>query len=194
MVQIVLIRPGATDYDEQGRILGTLDVPLSEQGTRDVERMIEELRPRGITAIYCGPCQSTAQTATALAEALDVKLKRIDNLKNIDHGLWQGMLIEDVKRKQPKVYRQWQEQPGIICPPEGEMLKAVKERVQTALSKILKKHKDGTIAVVVPEPLAGVVHGQLLQREIGEFWTTSAICAKWEVIASEPQGVVQAQS
>ena len=32
------------------------------------------------------------------------------------------MLIDDVKRKQPKVYRQWQEQPEIICPPEGEML------------------------------------------------------------------------
>ena len=27
MVQIVLIRPGSTDYDQQGRIQGTLDVP-----------------------------------------------------------------------------------------------------------------------------------------------------------------------
>lgn len=27
MVQIVLIRPGSTDYDEQGRIQGTLDIP-----------------------------------------------------------------------------------------------------------------------------------------------------------------------
>jgi broad specificity phosphatase PhoE len=194
MVQIVLIRPGATDYDEQGRILGTLDVPLSDQGARDVERMIAELRSRGITALYCGPCQSSAETAAAIAEALDVKLKKIDNLRNIDHGLWQGMLIEDVKRKQPKVYQKWQEQPGIICPPEGEMLSKAQERVQTALSKILKKHKEGTIALVVPEPLAGVVQGYLMHREIGEFWTTSAVCGKWEVIAAEPQPVAQAHS
>jgi probable phosphoglycerate mutase len=194
MLQIVLIRPGATDYDEQGRILGTLDVPLSEQGTRDVKRMIEELRPRGISAIYCGPCQSSAQTAIAISEALDVKLKRIDNLRNIDHGLWQGMLVEDVKRKQPKVYRQWQEQPGIICPPEGEMLSAARDRVQAALSKILKKHKEGTIALVVPEPLAGIVQGHLLHREVGEFWKTSAVCGKWDIISSEPQGIVQAHS
>ncbi len=66
MVQIVLIRPAATDYDEQGRILGTLDIPLSEQGSRDVERIIEEVRPLGITAIYCGPCQSACQTARRL--------------------------------------------------------------------------------------------------------------------------------
>jgi len=29
MLKIVLIRPGSTDLNEQGRIKGTLDVPLS---------------------------------------------------------------------------------------------------------------------------------------------------------------------
>lgn len=192
MIQIVLIRPGSTDYDEQGRILGTLDIPLSEQGSRDVERIIREIRPLGISIVYCAPGQSAAQTATAVADALDVKMKKIDNLRNIDHGLWQGMLIDDVKRKQPKVYRQWQEQPGIICPPEGEMLSAARERVQTALSKIVKKHKEGVIAVVVPEPLAGVVQGQLSHREIGDFWKTRSDCGKWEVITSDLQSLVQA--
>ena len=194
MIQIVLIRPGATDYDEQGRILGTLDVPLNERGTRDVERIIQEIRPLKITAIYCGPCQAASQTATAIAEVLDVKLKKIDNLRNIDHGLWQGMLIEDVKRKQPKVYRQWQEQPGIICPPQGEMLKGAQERVQTALTKIFKKHKDGMIALVIPDPLACVVQGELSKREIGDFWKTKSECGKWEVIAGEPHTVIEAQS
>ena len=122
MIQIVLIRPGATDYDEQGRILGTLDIPLNERGTDEIRRVIDEVRPLKISAVYCGPCQSAAQSAMSIAEALDVKLKKLDNLKNIDHGLWQGMLIEDVKRKQPKVFKQWQEQPDIICPPQGERL------------------------------------------------------------------------
>ena len=83
------------------------------------------------------------------------------------------MLIDDVKRKQPKVFRQWQEQPEIICPPEGEMLSEAQERVQAALLKVLKKHKQGTIALVVPEPLASVVHGYLAQSEIGDLWTRS---------------------
>ena len=37
MVQIVLIRPGSTDYDEQGRIQGTLDIPLNDQGADEVQ-------------------------------------------------------------------------------------------------------------------------------------------------------------
>jgi broad specificity phosphatase PhoE len=194
MVQIVLIRPAATDYDEQGRIVGTLDIPLSEQGTRDVARIIEEVRPLGITAIYTGPCQSACETAEALANALDVKLKKIDNLRNIDHGLWQGMLIEDVKRKQPKVFRQWTEQPGIICPPEGEMLNEARLRVQAALTKLLKKYKEGTVALVIPEPLAGVVQCELLQGEIGDFWKTRSACGKWEVINGQSHDVAEARS
>ncbi len=194
MVRIVLIRPAATEYDEQGRILGTLDIPLSEQGERDVSRIIDEIRPLAINAIYTGPCQSACQTATAIAEALDVKLRKIESLRNIDHGLWQGMLIEDVKRKQPRVFRQWQEQPGIICPPEGEMLSEARQRVQAALTKILKKYKEGTVAFVIPDPLAGVVQGELLQREIVDFWKTRSACGKWEIIDGEPHNFVEAHS
>ncbi len=189
MVQIVLIRPGSTDYDDQGRIQGTLNIPLNEQGTQEVQRLIEAIRPLGIATIYCGPCQAGCQTAAAIAEALGAKLKKLDPLRNIDHGLWQGMLIEDVKRKQPKVYRQLQEQPEIICPPEGEMLSQAQERVQIALAKILKKHKEGTIGLVVPEPLASVVHGYLSHSEIGDLWTGESVCGKWEVITLQPQSL-----
>jgi broad specificity phosphatase PhoE len=194
MVQIVLIRPGSTDYDEQGRIQGTLDIPLSEQGNREVERIVQDVRSLGIETVYCCPCQSACQTATAICEALDLKLKKLDTLRNIDHGLWQGMLIDDVKRKQPKVYRQWQEQPAIICPPEGEMLSEAQLRVQASLLKVLKKHKQGTIALVVPEPLASLVHGYLSNCEIGDLWKGGAVCGKWEIISLEPESVVHTQS
>jgi len=194
MVQIVLIRPGSTDYDEQGRIQGTLDMPLSEQGSREVQQIIQDISKLDISTIYSGPCQAVWQTAAAISEALGAKLKKIDALRNIDHGLWQGMLIEDVKRKQPTVYRQWQEQPEIICPPEGEMLSEARERVQTALAKILKKHRKGAVALVVPEPLASVVQGYLSQSEIGDLWKGCSVCGRWEVISLEPHDLVHTQS
>jgi probable phosphoglycerate mutase len=193
MLQIVLIRPGSTDYDEQGRIVGTLDIPLNEQGTREVQRIIQEIQKLEISTVYCGPCECVCQTAEAISEALGSKLKKLDTLRNIDHGLWQGMLIEDVKRKQPKVYRQWQEQPEIICPPEGEMLSEARERVQAALAKIIKKHKQGAIALVVPEPIASVVQAHLSQSELGDLWGGGSVCGRWEVISIEPHSAVHPQ-
>jgi phosphoserine phosphatase len=194
MLQLVLIHPGSTDYDEQGRIQGTLDIPLNEQGIKEVNRMIEDLRPLNITAIYSGPCQAADQTAEAIAEAIGAKHKTLETLKNLDHGLWQGLLIEDVKRKQPKVYRGWQEQPSTVCPPEGEMLSAAQERVQTALTKIFKKYKEGAIAVVAPEPLASVIHCYLHHREVGDMWKGGEVCGKWEAIKCEPQSLVPSES
>lgn len=194
MVQIVLIRPGSTDYDDQGRIQGTLDIPLSEHGNDEVKSLIEQLRGDEISVLYASPCQAAWQTAMQIADSLDIKLKRLDKMQNLDHGLWQGMLVEDVKRKQPKVYRQWQEQPEIICPPEGEMLSDAAQRVQSAMTRILKKHKEGKIGVVLPEPLASVAHALLTRGELGDLWKCTCGCGTRETLAVEPDALVTSSS
>jgi probable phosphoglycerate mutase len=183
MVQIALIRPGATEYDQQGRVQGTLDIPLCEDGRQEVETLVRELRDQPIAAIYASPCQSAEQTAEGLAQAVDLKVKTVDNLQNLDQGLWQGMLVADVKSKQPKVYRQWQEQPETVCPPQGETLVAAKQRVQALVVKLLKKHKtDRLVAVVVPEPMASVIRNVLRNDDWGDLWQSATETPQWQLI------------
>jgi broad specificity phosphatase PhoE len=187
MLKIVLIRPGSTDFDEQGRIRGTLDVPLNRQGTEQVERTIGELSALPLKAIITSPCQSCQQTAEALARQRDIKVKCLDSLKNLDHGLWHGKLIEEVKRSQPKVYKQWQERPETVCPPQGESLSAAQQRVSNAIAKICKKYKLGVVAVVAPEPLATLIRQFLDRSELGDLWKAECNCGRWEVIDIEPK-------
>jgi probable phosphoglycerate mutase len=183
MPRILLIRPGTTEYDQQGRVQGTLDIPLCEDGRQEVEVLIAEVKDQPIAAIYTSPLQSAQQTAEAIGSSFELKVKTLDNLQNLDHGLWQGMLVADVKIKQPKVYRQWLEQPETVCPPQGETLGSAKQRVQAVLSKLLKKHKsDGLLALVVPEPLASVVRNVLRQDDWGDLWQCCSGRAKWELI------------
>ncbi|MEX0610750.1 MAG: histidine phosphatase family protein [Pirellulales bacterium] len=183
MTQILLIRPGTTEYDQQGRVQGTLDIPLCEDGRQEVVTMVSELRDKPVSAVYASPCQSAVQTAEALATAFDLKMKTLDKLQNLDQGLWQGMLVDEVKAKQPKVYRQWQEQPETVCPPQGETLSSARHRVQSALAKLLKKHKsDGVLAIVVPEPLASVIRNVLGHAEWGDLWRCANCGARWQLI------------
>jgi phosphoserine phosphatase len=183
MVQILLIRPGSTEYDQQGRVQGTLDIPLCEDGRQEVEAMIGTLRSQPITAICASPSQSAQQTAQALAASREIKVKTVDKLHNVDHGLWQGMLVTDVKTKQPRVYRQWQEQPETVCPPQGETLCSARQRVQATLAKLLKKHKsEGLLALVAPEPLASVICNVLRHDDWGDLWQCSTSNAKWDLI------------
>ena len=51
MPRILLVRPGSTDFDEQGRIKGTLDIPLSEAGSLQVTRIVQELRETNIDQV-----------------------------------------------------------------------------------------------------------------------------------------------
>jgi broad specificity phosphatase PhoE len=190
MVQIILIRPGATQFDQQARVQGSVNIPLSDEGIEQVDRMETELRDQPIRAIYCSPCESARQTATQLGKALDAKVKPIDKLRNVNHGLWEGMLVGDVKRKHPKVYRQWQESPASVCPPEGELLGEAMTRVKAALTKVLKKHKEGTIALVTPDPLAALVRCHVRGAELSEVTVSGNNCGRWEVLdVAAPVGV-----
>jgi phosphoserine phosphatase len=183
MVQLILIRPGTTEYDQQGRVQGTLNIPLCEDGRQEVQAMIDELRGQPIAAIYASPSQSAEQTAECLGQALDLKVKTIDKFENLDHGLWQGMLVSDVKAKQPKVYRQWQEQPENVCPPQGETLSLAKQRVSAALAKLIKKHKpDGVFAVVAPEPLASVIRNVVRHDAWGDLWHCTNGSPRWQLL------------
>jgi broad specificity phosphatase PhoE len=190
MLKIVLICPGSTDYDQQQRIQGALDVPLNDQGNSEVAQVTEELAGKGIETVYAPPCEPAQQTGTSIARGLGVKLKKLDRMRNLNQGLWQGMLVKDVRRKQPKVYRQWQEQPENVCPPEGETLSQARDRVRTTMTKLLKRHKEGTIALVVSEPLATLVRRFLQHGELGDLWKVTNGHGRWEVLEIEPEEVL----
>ena len=134
----------------QQRIQGSLDIPLNDRGLAEVGRIADRLRGRGIAAVYCPTTEPAMETGRAIAGSLGVKLKKIDRLQNLHQGLWEGMLVQDVRHKQPKVYRQWQEQPENVCPPEGEMLAEADQRVCAAVTKLLKRNKEGVIAWSCP--------------------------------------------
>jgi probable phosphoglycerate mutase len=183
MLKILLIRSGTTEYECQGRIQGTLDVPLSDEGRQQIEALVEPLRDQPIDMLYYAPCRATQQSAEILSEKLGFKTKKLDSLHNLDHGLWQGMLLEDVKVKQPKVYRQWQEHPETVCPPDGESLKHARERLLQSLTKLAKKHKQGTVGILVPEPLASLLHCLLLHEAVGGLWRVNGDKGPpWELI------------
>lgn len=190
MLQIVLIHPGSTDYDQQHRIQGALDIPLNEEGSSEVARLIGQLHGKGIETVYAPSCEPAHQTGKVLAKGLGVKFKKLDRMKNLDYGLWQGMLVKDVRHKQPKAYRHWQEQPENVCPPNGEMLNEAEDRVRTAMTKLLKRHKEGVIGLVVPEPLASLVRRFMQQEKLGNLWKVTNGHGQWEVLEVEPGKVL----
>ncbi len=156
MVDVVLIRPGCTDFDEQHRIQGALDLPLNSRGQEQIAGIVKRLSEMDLELIYASPCEPARSTANTLGAELGIRVKEIDELRNLNHGLWQGLLVDDVRRKYPKVFKQWQESPETICPPQGETVPDAVSRIRKALAKPLRKHKK-PIGIVASEPLATLI-------------------------------------
>jgi broad specificity phosphatase PhoE len=187
MSRVVLVRPGATEFDDQGRMKGCLDMPLSECGREQVERIAAELADVEIDEIVSAPCESAVETANRIAagrsvQGRGIKVRVIECFRNVDHGLWHGKLIEEVRRTQPKVYKQGQESPSNLCPPGGETIQQAKDRVLKAINKVTKRSGGGTIALVIPDPLASIVHSILDGEEMRDLWKSETDAAQWELI------------
>ncbi len=189
MLRIVLIQPGSTEFDDQGRIKGSLDIPLSPSGMEQADRIAEELADIDIDIVYSAPCQSALQTARTLVQDRGIRVKRIEKLRNLDHGLWHGKRIADVRQRQPRVYRQCQEYPDMVCPPEGEPVAAGKRRIQAVLAKIIRRHRDETVALVVPEPTASFVRSHLQQQDSLHFWQAERDSGRWSLIDVIPDQI-----
>src|SRR5690606_15640241 len=130
-----VVRPGETDYDVQGRIQGDLDLPLTAHGVAQVDELIETLRGEDLDVIFASPSEPSRTTAKIIGKQLHVPVKELDGLANCNLGLWQGMPHKEIRQKQPRVFRQWEEAPESVCPPCGEPPEEIAKRIDRALRK-----------------------------------------------------------
>lgn len=182
MFEVLLIRPGSTTFDEEGRIKGALDIPLNSKGTRQVEETSQKLSQMRLSRLYVSPCESAQQTGKILAQHCGWKLRTIECFRNMDHGLWQGRLVEDVRRLQPKVYKQFQDSLINICPPGGESLHDARRRIAPTVKKIVRRHKHTLVGLVIPEPMASLVRSELLGYEFRDLWKAELDACTWELL------------
>lgn len=184
VTQVLLVRPGATEFDEQGRMKGSLDIPLSKSGRMQARHVASELANMNFSSIYSSPCRSARQTAQRLAQGRANRVKIVDCFRNLDHGLWHGKLIEEVRRNQPRVYKCGQESPSEVRPPQGESIAEAKSRVIKGVHKLIKRPGQGILAMVIPDPLAMIVERELQGEQLSDLWAAETDHGTWTLIES----------
>jgi probable phosphoglycerate mutase len=190
MIEVLLIRPGSTTFDGEGRIKGSLDIPLSPEGEQQAEALSRGLAEVKMDCLYVAPCESALASAQRIGDRNFCKQKTLDCLRNLDHGLWQGKLVSEVRRLQPRVYRQFQEHPTDVCPPEGETVQAAYERVKSMVEKLKKRHNGGRIGLLVPAPMSAIVRCALVGGCLGDLWKSELDFGTFEVLQVEPKPAV----
>lgn len=94
---LVLVRHGVTDWNEQGRLLGRSDTPLNDRGRAQAQAVAEALRALHPGAILTSPQRRTVETAHAIATACGGEAVADDRLAEVWIRAWQGKTFEDLR-------------------------------------------------------------------------------------------------
>ena len=193
---LVVIRAGATDYEMQGRIRGTLDVPLCEQGIEEAEQIARQLADVLPNVLATSGYIAARETARIVGRHLGLESKPLAGLANLDLGLWQGSRADDIRCRQPRLHRQWQCNPWTVAPPEGETLDAACRRVETVIERLLRRTFARSVALVLPDPLDRVVRWMAMGQPVGDLWRrdsrepavlTVPLAGQWRQVVRQPQ-------
>jgi probable phosphoglycerate mutase len=153
---IWLIRHGITEHNRNGRIQGQLDVPLSDQGRRQVHELAKRLRPGMIQAIYSSDLSRAKETAEIIARAIKLKVEEYrPDLREICFGRWQGHSRAEVAELYPEELAKWQADHTYSAPHGGESFAQMTARGWQAVQEIAASHPGQTVAVVA--------HGALIK-------------------------------
>lgn len=168
MLRLYLVRHGQTAWNEVGRIQGHSDVPLDAVGLRQAEQtarwLAETLQnPQGV---YTSDLQRAAQTAEAIARALECPLYPEPRLRERFWGDWEGLTLDEVRERYPEQHLTYLYDPLHGTPPNAEPMEAFWERVKDFTHALLKTHAEGdwvivghggSLRIILCEVLAGDV-------------------------------------
>jgi broad specificity phosphatase PhoE len=193
--RLVVIRSGATDYEMQGRIRGTLEVPLCEQGIKEAEQVACQLACDLPEVLATSGDSAARETARIIGRRLGLEPKLLAGLANLDLGLWQGSRADEIRCRQPRLHRQWQGNPWTVTPPEGETLDTACRRVETVVERFLRRTVCRTVALVLPDPLDRVVRWMGMGKPVGDLWRRASnepgvqlipLAGQWRTVVGQP--------
>jgi broad specificity phosphatase PhoE len=137
-MKLALVRHGPTDWNAQGRVQGTIDIPLSEDGKAKMSAL---LLPEGFETAraFSSPKLRARQTAACLG----LKNVRLDaRLAEQDWGDWEGLTrAEMLARDGEDAFLR--SGPGLsFRPPGGESTGELHARVQSFFAEVAQSDED----------------------------------------------------
>jgi alpha-ribazole phosphatase len=136
MVQrLILIRHGDLGDRYRGRYIGRTDAPLSAEGKRQAAALAGPVARLNGTRFLASPLRRTRETAE-IALGADGALKSDDDLREIDFGRWEGMTFAEIAAADPAAVDRWAALDGDFTFPDGEGIRAFRERIGAAAERI----------------------------------------------------------
>jgi broad specificity phosphatase PhoE len=123
---LLIVRHGETAWNRERRVMGSLDVPLTERGREQCARAAELIARFGIDRIVTSPLVRARESADIIARALGLTVTEDQDLEEVRFGRWEGKTYEEIA-DDPE-YRAFASDPVGNRTPGGETIVDVQRR------------------------------------------------------------------
>jgi broad specificity phosphatase PhoE len=155
---LLLMRHGETAWNRERRIMGDLDIPLTEEGRAQCNAAAELLASFAIDRIVTSPLVRAAESADIVAARLQLPVSTDPRLVEVRFGSWQGKTYAEVS-DDPR-YHAFAVDPVSNLTPGGESAIIVQERGLESLA-----------AIRAGETVLFVTHGDIIRTILCHFLT-----------------------
>lgn len=150
--RVVLVRHGQTEWSASGQHTGTTDVPLTDEGERQAERLAARLAHWQFAVVLTSPLSRATETCRLAGLADGAELA--DDLREWAYGGYEGRRTVDIRQERPG-WDLWVD--GV---PDGETVEEVGRRTDRVIDRA--RAAAGDVALFA--------HGHVL-RVLGARWT-----------------------
>jgi probable phosphoglycerate mutase len=145
---IYYIRHGETEWNADGWLLGTQDIPLNDLGRQqaaDAGSILADLfardgRSEQSLAFVASPLGRARSTMELVRGALRLPLDDYavdDRLREIGYGDWEGSTLKQMQASDPEVFAKRQADKWTVPPPGGESYASVQIRMRDWYDSLL---------------------------------------------------------
>lgn len=212
MTRLILVRHGVTSWNQAGRYQGHQDIPLSDLGRQQAQRVAERLADEPIGVCLTSDLVRASETASIIMAKRAVAPVRTTALRELGFGEWEGLGSLEIAPRFPAAWEAWVRDPVAASPPNGETLQQLLERVLAVLLPVValptrqgEPHDwfayraDGRHAPGQRQPATLVVsHGgpirvllaHLLGLPLRSYWQFAVRPASVSILELYPEGAI----
>lgn len=172
--RIFLVRHGVTEWNKLFRYQGATDVPLSQEGEEQAERVGLRLSQFSVDRIISSPLIRSMTTARKIAGIVGVdEVTTWDELREVNFGDWEGLTVREIIASFGEdVFNSWREAQADVTVPGGEDSLCVYERAGQVVEKL---------SVLDDEIVVVVAHGAIFRTLMLHFVEVPKSSVFWKM-------------
>ncbi len=147
MTTLIFVRHGQSESNLAKIFTGQKETLLTELGHLQAECTAEYLADRRIDRIYSSDLRRVIQTAEPTARRQGLEIIPRAELREIDAGLWEGKLYDDIRAEFPESYGLWLSDIGRSRPDGGESVAELAHRIYAEVDRIVQENHGKCVAI-----------------------------------------------